>query len=69
MNNAMIKAFKQLNGALKRGNKTELKCKKIWLERICLDLPDTIWHGLAMEGIEKVNRALSSQVATTAPRI
>jgi hypothetical protein len=55
----MIKAFKQVNGALRRGNKTELQCKKIWLKRICLDLPDTIWHGLAIEGLEKVNRALS----------
>ena len=63
MNNAMIKAFKQVNGALKRGNKTELKCKKIWLERICLDLPDTIWHVLAIEGLEKVNRSLIQYAA------
>lgn len=55
MNNTMTKAFKQVKGALNRENETELKCKKIWLKRVCSDLPGTIWHGLAIEALDLVN--------------
>lgn len=54
----MEKAFANVRGALLRNDKTELACKKIWLERVIRDLPNTIWASLAEDGLALVNAKL-----------
>ena len=60
MNSPMEKAFRTVRGALTRNDKTELACKKIWLERVIRDLPGTIWATLAIDGLAKVNEKLAA---------
>lgn len=38
---ALAKAFSSVRGALKRSNLSELRCKKIWLDRCLRDFPGT----------------------------
>jgi hypothetical protein len=57
----MENAFLTVRGALDRGDKTELLCKKIWLDRVIRDLPGTAWAWLAADGLFLVKAALASK--------
>jgi hypothetical protein len=54
----MAKAFATVRGAIKRGNAIELRCKRIWLERVIRDLPGTIYADVAQDGLRLVNEKL-----------
>ena len=55
----MAKAFATVRGAIKRGNPTELRCKRIWLERVIRDLPGTVFANEAEIGLLIVNEMLA----------
>lgn len=55
----MAKAFSTVHGAIKRGNPTELRCKRIWLERVIRDLPGTVFSDEAEIGLRIVNEMLA----------
>jgi hypothetical protein len=55
----MAKSFATVRGAIKRGNATELRCKKIWLERVIRDLTGTIYADVAQDGLKLVNERLA----------
>ena len=61
MTTGMKKAFASVRGAIKRGDTTELKCKKIWLERVIKELPNTIFSQIAEQGLLQVNEILASK--------
>lgn len=54
----MEKAFRTVRGALERGDAVELRCKKIWLERVLHDLPSTTFAHQAEDALLLVNDAL-----------
>lgn len=54
----MAKAFATVRGAIKRGNVTELRCKRIWLESVIRQLPGTIFADEAEIGLRIVNEML-----------
>lgn len=55
----MIKAFATVRGAIKRGNVTELRCKRIWLESVIRQLPGTIYADEAAIGLRVVSEILA----------
>ena len=55
----MKKAFATVNGAIKRNDVVELKCKKIWLQNVIKMLPGTIYETEAKQGLEIVERLIS----------
>ena len=55
----MAKAFATVRGAIKRGNFTELRCKKIWLESVIRQLPGTVFADEAELGLRIVNEILA----------
>ena len=61
MTNTMKKAFATVNGAIKRNDMVELKCKKIWLQNVIKMLPGTIYETEAKQGLEIVERLISAK--------
>lgn len=59
----MARAFANVRGALRRGVAAELRCKKVWLERVIRDLPATIFSQQAETGLRLVNEALAKRSA------
>ena len=55
----MTKAFATVRGAIKRGDTTELRCKRIWLEAVIRELPGTVFAEDAEIGLRIVNEMLA----------
>jgi hypothetical protein len=56
----MAKAFATVRGAIKRGNVTELRCKRIWLESVIRQLPGTVFADEAEIGLRIINEKLAA---------
>jgi len=56
----MAKAFATVRGAIKRGNIIEIKCKKIWLESVIRELPNTVFADEAKSGLRLVNELIGA---------
>lgn len=51
----MGKAFASVRGAIQRGDATELRCKKTWLERVIREPPNTVFANEAEIGLKIIN--------------
>lgn len=61
----MDKAFSSVRGALRRGALTELRCKKLWLDRVIKDLPGTAHSVMAQSLLPNVEKAIEASSGRT----